>query len=87
MGILFKDCEGHILVACTYHNTFIAYATIAEAKACLQAVSVSDELGFRNLIVEGDSLTRFENVTYLFAGQMANQAVCGGGGREGLDRN
>lgn len=27
-----------------------------EARACLQAVTVSEELGFRNLMVEGDSL-------------------------------
>ncbi|KAK5819441.1 hypothetical protein PVK06_024441 [Gossypium arboreum] len=61
MGILFKDCEGHILVACIYHNIFIADATTEEVKACLQAVSVSEELGFRNLIVEGDSLTVIKN--------------------------
>ncbi|MBA0576708.1 hypothetical protein Golob_027806 [Gossypium lobatum] len=75
MGILFRDYEGHILVACIYHNTFIAYATTAEAKAWLQAISVVEELGFRNLIVEGDSLTRFKNVTCSFVGQTMNQAV------------
>lgn len=67
MGILFKDYEGHILVACIYHNTFIAYATTAEAKAWLQAISVAEELGFRNLIVQGDSCS--------FVGQTMNQEV------------
>lgn len=55
--IVFRDSEGLILASCTYHNPFIADATIVEAKACLQAVMVAEELSFRNLTVEGDSLT------------------------------
>ncbi|KAG8490456.1 hypothetical protein CXB51_013622 [Gossypium anomalum] len=80
----------------------VADVTTVEAKACLQAVSVIEELGFRNLTVERDSLTvikksqflevdkssiaviiqeikkrcrRFENITYSFAGRLANQAA------------
>ncbi|MBA0868930.1 hypothetical protein Goshw_020657, partial [Gossypium schwendimanii] len=55
--IVLRDSEGLILASCTYHNPFIADATTAEAKACLQAVMVAEELSFRNLTVEGDSLT------------------------------
>lgn len=56
-GIIFGDSEGHILAACTYPNNFVANPTTTEARACLQAVAVAEELGFRRLVVEGDSLT------------------------------
>ncbi|KAH1031923.1 hypothetical protein J1N35_044097 [Gossypium stocksii] len=56
-GIIFRDSEGHILAACTYPNNFVADPTTTEARACLQAVIVDEELGFRRLVVEGDSLT------------------------------
>lgn len=54
-GIIFRDCEGHILATCTYPNTFVVDATTAEARACLQKVVVVEDLGFRNLEVERDS--------------------------------
>ncbi|MBA0839519.1 hypothetical protein Goarm_005232, partial [Gossypium armourianum] len=55
-GIIFRDSEGHILATCAYPNSFMADATTVQAKACLQAVMVAEELGFRRLVVEGDSL-------------------------------
>lgn len=45
------------MAACTYPNNFVANPTTTEARACLQAVAVAEELGFRRLVVEGDSLT------------------------------
>ncbi|MBA0845977.1 hypothetical protein Goarm_022190, partial [Gossypium armourianum] len=64
-GIIFRDFEGHILVACTYPNTFVADATTVEARACLQTVVVAEELGFRNLVVEGDSLEIIKKIQTL----------------------
>ncbi|MBA0767048.1 hypothetical protein Gotri_016013 [Gossypium trilobum] len=55
--IIFRDYEGFILAACTYQNHFVADATTVEAIVCLQTVSVAEELGFRDLAIEGDSLT------------------------------
>lgn len=40
-----------------YPNNFVADATTTEAKACLHAVTVAEELGFQRLVVEGDPLT------------------------------
>lgn len=54
--IIFRYSEGHILATCAYPNSFVADATTVEAKTCLQAVTVAEELGFRRLVVEGDSL-------------------------------
>lgn len=53
--IIFRYSEGHILATCAYPNSFVADATTVEAKTCLQAVTVAEELGFRRLVVEGDS--------------------------------
>ncbi|KAH1129809.1 hypothetical protein J1N35_001187 [Gossypium stocksii] len=63
--IIFRDFEGYILVACTYPNTFVIDATTAEAKAYLQTVTVAEELGFRNLVIEGDSLTVIKKSKHL----------------------
>ncbi|MBA0735303.1 hypothetical protein Gogos_019164, partial [Gossypium gossypioides] len=60
--IVFRDSERLILASCTYHNPFIADATTAEAKACLQAVMVAEELSFRNLTIERDSLTVIKKI-------------------------
>ncbi|MBA0568736.1 hypothetical protein Golob_006206 [Gossypium lobatum] len=49
-GIIFRDSEGHILATYAYPNSFVADATTVEAKACLQAVTVAEELGFRRLV-------------------------------------
>ncbi|MFQ6637402.1 hypothetical protein Gotur_013390 [Gossypium turneri] len=46
-------------------NTFVADATTAEARACLQTVVVPEELGFRNLVVEGDSLATIKKIQTL----------------------
>lgn len=55
--INFRNDEGRIMVACTYQNSHIADAMIMETKAYLQAITVAEELEFRNLTLEGDCLT------------------------------
>lgn len=56
-GILFRNDEGRVMALCTYQNKDIGDANMAEAKACLQAITMAKDLGFRNLSLEGDSLT------------------------------
>ncbi|MBA0803384.1 hypothetical protein Gohar_013599, partial [Gossypium harknessii] len=51
-----------VVKACTYPNTFVVDATTAEARACLQKVVVVEDLGFRNLVVERDSLTVIKKI-------------------------
>ncbi|MBA0820328.1 hypothetical protein Gohar_022250, partial [Gossypium harknessii] len=53
--IVFRDKEGYILAVCTYSNSFVVDPTTAEARACLQTVTVAEDLGLRRLVVEGDS--------------------------------
>ncbi|MBA0826498.1 hypothetical protein Goarm_011343, partial [Gossypium armourianum] len=52
-----SDNEGHILAACTYPNEYVRDTTIAEARACVQSLVFVEELGFRKIVVEGDTLT------------------------------
>ncbi|KAK8370918.1 hypothetical protein V6Z12_A01G209700 [Gossypium hirsutum] len=52
-GIIFRDNEEYILATCTYPNSFVADATTTKARACLQAVTVVEELVFRRQVVEG----------------------------------
>ncbi|XP_038695403.1 uncharacterized protein LOC119992679 [Tripterygium wilfordii] len=55
MGIVFRDEYGDILASCALVRSTILEPTLAEALACLQAVKLSAELGFTELIFEGDS--------------------------------
>lgn len=48
--------EGRVMAVCTHQNMHVEDATTAKVKACLQAVLVAEELGFRNLALEGDCL-------------------------------
>ncbi|KAG8474149.1 hypothetical protein CXB51_033836 [Gossypium anomalum] len=56
-AVLARDEEGQILGACTYPIADVADAFVAEARACERALYFALDMGFRNLIVEGDSLT------------------------------
>lgn len=44
------------MVACTYPFENVADPTIVESKACLQAITFVEELGFPKIIVERDAL-------------------------------
>nr|KJB62035.1 hypothetical protein B456_009G397500 [Gossypium raimondii] len=43
--------------SCTYLIKNIRYLTIVEAYACLHGVAFAEDLGFQDIILEGDSLT------------------------------
>ncbi|KAL4385050.1 hypothetical protein GQ457_15G008960 [Hibiscus cannabinus] len=56
-GIVARDCQGFIVVACTCPHFGISDAFIAEAVACDKVVTFALELGFRSVQIEGDSLS------------------------------
>lgn len=59
-GIIFRNNEGKIMVACTHQNANIPDSTMAKAKVGLQVVIVVAELGFTSLALEGDYLAVIE---------------------------
>ncbi|MBA0804402.1 hypothetical protein Gohar_003989 [Gossypium harknessii] len=51
-----RNAEGLIMAACTHLNEYIMDSTVAVACAYLQSITFAEDLGFRKIIVEGDSL-------------------------------
>ncbi|MBA0712553.1 hypothetical protein Golax_011648 [Gossypium laxum] len=56
-GIIPRNKEGLVMASCTYSWENILDPVMAEARACLQAVTTAEEMGFQDLCVEGDALT------------------------------
>ncbi|KAG8473535.1 hypothetical protein CXB51_035829 [Gossypium anomalum] len=56
-GIIARNNDGEVMASCTYPGVNMADPTTAEARACLQAVNMAEELGFQEVDVEGDALT------------------------------
>ncbi|KAK5835503.1 hypothetical protein PVK06_011193 [Gossypium arboreum] len=75
-AVLARDEEGKILGAYTYPIADVADAFVAEARACERALYFALDMGFRNIILECDSLTRFfEAVAYQFVPRDTNWAT------------
>ncbi|KAK8574158.1 hypothetical protein V6N13_097148 [Hibiscus sabdariffa] len=55
-GIIIRDENGMTMAASSYPHHFVADPESAEALSCLQALVFAEELGFRRIVVEGDSL-------------------------------
>ncbi|KAG8472769.1 hypothetical protein CXB51_034666 [Gossypium anomalum] len=62
LAVLARDAEGQIMGACTYPLMDVPDAFVAEARACERALYYAMDMGFRNLIVEGDSLTTIKKL-------------------------
>ncbi|KAH1032566.1 hypothetical protein J1N35_044740 [Gossypium stocksii] len=62
VAVLARDAEGQVMGACTYPLREIADAFIAEARTCERALYFARDMGFSNIILEGDSLTIFKKV-------------------------
>ncbi|KAH1113887.1 hypothetical protein J1N35_007265 [Gossypium stocksii] len=60
--ILIRNKEGLIMAAFTCLNNHVANSFMAEARDCERAVSFAVDLGFKNVIVEGDSLPIIKNL-------------------------
>ncbi|MBA0819599.1 hypothetical protein Gohar_022145, partial [Gossypium harknessii] len=57
VGVTIKNREGSVMAAGTYPYENVADSVVAEARVCLSAMILLEELGFREVVVEGDSLT------------------------------
>ncbi|MBA0692894.1 hypothetical protein Goari_010418, partial [Gossypium aridum] len=55
--MLAKDSEGLIMGACTHPMVDVADAFVAEARACERALYFVLDMGFKKVVLEGDSLT------------------------------
>ncbi|MBA0655192.1 hypothetical protein Goklo_007700 [Gossypium klotzschianum] len=55
-GVIVRNAKGLIMAACTHLNEYIMDSTMAVACAYLQSITFAEDLGFRKIIVEGDSL-------------------------------
>ncbi|MBA0754064.1 hypothetical protein Gogos_021275 [Gossypium gossypioides] len=55
-GVIVRNAEGLIMAACSHLNEYIMDFTMAVACAYLQSISFAEDLGFRKIIVAGDSL-------------------------------
>ncbi|KAL4363491.1 hypothetical protein GQ457_04G003200 [Hibiscus cannabinus] len=55
-GVIGRDITGEIMASYVVPHNNVLDALMAKALACLQAVHYAKELGFRRVIIEGDSL-------------------------------
>ncbi|MBA0876627.1 hypothetical protein Goshw_014335 [Gossypium schwendimanii] len=55
-GVIIRNHEGFVMGACTYPLGRTGDLTTAEANVYLQAAIFGEEMGFRDLVVEGDAL-------------------------------
>ncbi|KAL4278726.1 hypothetical protein GQ457_03G026240 [Hibiscus cannabinus] len=61
-GVLIRDVNGLVLAARAYSHLNVPNPEVAEALACDQAVLFASSLGFRRVIVEGDSSSIIKKV-------------------------
>ena len=56
VGVVIKDNNGAVLASCSEKNFQASKAEETEALAALKALTFAHELGFQNVILEGDAL-------------------------------
>ncbi|KAG8478291.1 hypothetical protein CXB51_028103 [Gossypium anomalum] len=56
-GVIARNKDGLVMAACTFLWAYISGPVMAEARACLQVVSMAEEMGFHDICIKGDSLT------------------------------
>lgn len=52
LGVLARNREGLVMASCTFLQEKILNSTMAQARACLKAISFSEQLGFKDVCVE-----------------------------------
>ncbi|KAK8526420.1 hypothetical protein V6N13_017456 [Hibiscus sabdariffa] len=55
-GVIGRNSQGLIMAACASPHSNVVDVFVAEAIACKQAVQFAKELGFSNVVIEGESL-------------------------------
>ncbi|KAK5818355.1 hypothetical protein PVK06_023290 [Gossypium arboreum] len=63
-GIIARNKEGLTMAACTFPWENISDPFMAEARACLQAIIMAEEMGFQDICVEGDALTIIRKLNF-----------------------
>ncbi|KAK8501559.1 hypothetical protein V6N12_057890 [Hibiscus sabdariffa] len=61
-GAIGRNSEGLIMAASAVPHSNVPDAFVAEALACQQAVQLAKDVGFSNVIIEGDSLTVIKKI-------------------------
>lgn len=61
------------MAACTFPWDNILDPFMAEARACLQAIVMAEELGFQDVCVEGDALTIIRKLNSREANKAAHE--------------
>ncbi|KAH1057472.1 hypothetical protein J1N35_035537 [Gossypium stocksii] len=64
-GIVARNKEGLVMAACTFPWEIVPDPVTAKARACLQALIMAEEVGFRDICVEGDPLSVIRKVNSL----------------------
>ncbi|KAA3472112.1 reverse transcriptase [Gossypium australe] len=62
VGVVGRNDRGLIMGACTYQINDAADAFVAESRACERAILFAIDMGFRKIMVEGDSLTVIKKI-------------------------
>lgn len=60
--IVVRNNMGLTMGSCTYPIKNVRDSTTTEAYACLHGIIFANELGFNDIVVEGDSLAVLENL-------------------------
>ncbi|MBA0694469.1 hypothetical protein Goari_004756 [Gossypium aridum] len=56
-GLVIKDNRSRIIGTRVILNKYVLSVFVAKALACLQAIKLGVEMGLREVVIEGDSLT------------------------------
>ncbi|KAA3459595.1 reverse transcriptase [Gossypium australe] len=72
VGVVGRNDKGLVIGACTYQVNDAADAFVAESRACERAILFAIDMGFRKIMVEGDSLTGFEEISFNFSPRRGN---------------
>lgn len=79
-GIIARNRKGLVMAACTFPWENVSDPVTAEARACLQAITMAEEMGFRYICIEGDVLTIVRKlnsrVANIVAHEMAKEGCC-----------
>ena len=65
LGILVRDEKGRFLGACGIHLNIVADPNIAKALAAFHAVNFAKEMGFTQVLFEGDALTIVKAINFM----------------------
>lgn len=81
-AVIARNEEGKIMGACSYPYSDAVDAFVAEARACGRALTFAIEMGFRKILIEGDSLSiikelkkNVEGISSHFVQREANMAA------------